>query len=111
MKTAKNSKPSARGGSSREKRAPKVTLHRDNPAAGTVISVGMGANNPRRDVALIMHRTGKDGLFFICDVGIEGREKWMQWSARISPQQIDNLISCFSVARREAKKLGWLDNL
>jgi hypothetical protein len=30
----------------------------------------------------------------------------MQWHARILPEQLDNLISCLTVARKESAKRG-----
>lgn len=86
--------------------APKVTIHTDNPACPLVISVGLGVEKSRRDVGLIIRSCGKDDLFLVCDIGTKGRKTWMQWHARILPEQLDNLISCLTVARKESAKLG-----
>lgn len=86
--------------------APKVTIDTSNPACPLVISVGLGSQDPRRDVGLFLYESGKNELFLVCDVGTKGRKTWMQWHARILPEQLDNLISCLTVARIESAKRG-----
>jgi hypothetical protein len=86
--------------------APKVTIHTDNPACPLVISVGLGSQDPRRDVGLFLYKRAKAELFLVCDIGTKGRKTWMQWHARILPEQLDNLISCLTVARKESAKRG-----
>jgi hypothetical protein len=91
--------------------APKVTIHTDNPACPYIVSVAMGDTKSRRNVGLFIHKSSsstkskKADLFLVCDVGTLGRKTWMQWHARILPEQVDNLISCLTAARKELPKL------
>lgn len=84
---------------------PTVTLHTDNPACPRVLSIKQGTAKSRRNIGLILHRSGKAELFLVCQMGTAGRKTSIQWHARVLPEQIDNLISCLSAARKELPAL------
>lgn len=98
------------------KRAPKVTVrvttNRPHGLPPIMLLAIAGVDRAksrqdRRNVELLIERSGKKGeLFLLCELGTMGRTKYLQWYARILPEQIDNLLACLTVARKNLHKLG-----